>query len=87
MFIVLKSGIDKNAILDAINQYGWENIINKRGTTWRKLPKATQSSVNDSNACDIAEKNPSALKRPLLLHREKYYLGFNEDQYQSIFFN
>lgn len=80
-----KEGIDENAITEAINENGWENVINRRGTTWRKLPDDIKESMNDKNALKIANENPSIVKRPLLAHKKKYHLGFKDELYSQIF--
>ncbi|HAW16937.1 MAG TPA: hypothetical protein DCW89_01470, partial [Oceanospirillaceae bacterium] len=48
------------------HQVGWELLLNKRGTTWRKLSAAQQDAVSESNICELLAQNPSMIKRPLL---------------------
>lgn len=80
-----KLGVDDAVLKDAIAAHGWENVINKRGTTWRKLPEDVQANMDDEQAIAIAEENPSIVKRPLLLKDGQTYLGFKADQYAKIF--
>lgn len=80
-----KEGVDSAALKNAIKEHGWENVINRRGTTWRKLPKDTQDQMNDENAVTIALDNPSIIKRPLLIHKDQSHLGFKEELYSEIF--
>ncbi len=80
-----KSGIDEEVLKQAITQHGWENVINRRGTTWRKLPKETQDSMDDDQAIAIADENHSIIKRPLLKQGDDIFLGFKEDAYEGIF--
>lgn len=79
-----KEGADTTILKKAINEHGWENIINRRGTTWRQLAKDTQDQMNDESAVSIAIENPSIIKRPLLIHNEKTHLGFKEETYSEI---
>ena len=80
-----KQGIDESTILEAIKQCGWENVINRRGTTWRNLPEDIKSTMNDAQALKVAQDNPSIVKRPLLNYEDKIYLGFKDTQYAEIF--
>jgi len=63
----------------------WENLLNRRGTTWRKLPESARNSINKASAISIMLDNPAIIKRPVLAHNNKLYLGFSTDSYQSIF--
>ena len=80
-----KSGIDHSVIKQAISEHGWEAVINKRGTTWRKIPQSIQESMDEKKALDVANENPSIVKRPLLVQNGKTYLGFKAVQYKDIF--
>lgn len=79
-----KQGVDNGILEQAINEHGWEVVINKRGTTWRNLPQTVKDTMNSEKALNIADDNPSVIKRPLLLHEQKTYIGFNEQTYADI---
>jgi Spx/MgsR family transcriptional regulator len=78
-----KLGADNAVLKNAIKEHGWENVINRRGTTWRKLDDATKETMNEGGALIIAIDNPSIIKRPLMVHNKKTHLGFNTDHYQE----
>ena len=80
-----KQGAQKNVIETAIQNLGWETVINRKGTTWRKLPQETQDTMNEEKALNIALENPSIIKRPLLVFKECVYTGFDDEQYKQIF--
>lgn len=80
-----KQGADETVLKTAIAAHGWENVINHRGTTWRKLPEDVKENMNEDSAIKIALENPSIIKRPLLISNDKITLGFNEDEYAQIF--
>lgn len=80
-----KEGIDEEVLKKTIDEFGWENVINRRGTTWRKLPKDVQSTMDEKKAVNIALENPSIIKRPLLIHNEETVLGFNPESYENMF--
>lgn len=80
-----KGGVDDAVLRDAIAKHGWENVINRRGTTWRALPDEFKNSMNTVEAIKIASEKPSIIKRPLLTHAGEIYLGFDADRYSDIF--
>ena len=80
-----KQGIDESVLRDAIAVHGWDNVINRRGTTWRALPEEIKASMDEEGAARIAQDNPSIIKRPLLLHEGEIHLGFKAEEYERIF--
>lgn len=80
-----KDGANKAVLKQALDDHGWETVINRRGTTWRQLPDDLKDAMDAENAITIAMENPSIIKRPLLVHDGKTYLGFKEDDYKEIF--
>jgi len=65
----------------------WQQLINKRSTTYRNLSDEVKSQLltNNELAFKTVLAQPTLLKRPLLLHKNKLYLGFNETIYQELF--
>lgn len=78
-----KNDPDINILKQAIDQYGWEIVINKRGTTWRKLPDDIKTNTNNNNVIDLAIKNPSIIKRPMVAKGDHILLGFDETIYKD----
>jgi Spx/MgsR family transcriptional regulator len=64
-----------------IEELGWENVINKRGTTWRKLDEETKNTMDNETAIQTIINQPSMIKRPLMALNNTVYLGFNADYY------
>lgn len=63
-----------------------EEIINKKGTTWKKLSDEEKNSISDSNkAIDLILKNPSLVKRPLVQMGKKHLIGFTPEQWDIFF--
>ena len=66
-----------------------QELLNKRGTTWRKLPTHAQQSVNEHTVCALLSENPSMIKRPVLVMQDQnniqVWVGFKADQYATIF--
>ena len=77
--------------LDQINRWiksaGWEIVLNRRGTTWRKLDLSIQQSTTCDNVAALLLANPAMIKRPILDHNGIITIGFKSAHYQSIFSN
>lgn len=80
-----KQGIDATTLNNWLSQKPWDEVINKRGTTWRKLSDEDKSDIDSTKAISLMQANPSLIKRPALLVDGNLYLGFDETVYQSIF--
>tara|TARA_B100001057_G_C22432024_1_gene787825 strand:+ start:204 stop:599 length:396 start_codon:yes stop_codon:yes gene_type:complete len=80
-----KHGIDKPMVEQFCHQLGWENVINKRGTTYRQLSQEQKDSLNETSVIQLLVDQPAMIKRPILSHGEQLHVGFKPDTYQSIF--
>ncbi|WP_370301514.1 ArsC family reductase [Alkalimarinus coralli] len=80
-----KDGTNEALFQDWLSSLGWEAVINRRGTTWRKLSEEQKSSMDNSSALAVMMENPSIIKRPLLEHEGKRILGFKAEEYESAF--
>jgi arsenate reductase len=82
---VRTDGIDAATLDGWIDQVGLETILNRRGTTWRKLDSDDQNGVNRSNVTALLLKYPAIIKRPVLDLDGTITVGFKAEQYQTIF--
>jgi len=80
-----KDGISADLIDQFFVQLGWENVLNKRGTTYRALTDEQKSTLNESSAKQYLLDAPAMIKRPIVIHQDSYYLGFKAAQYDEIF--
>ena len=80
-----KAGITENTLRSWISMVGWEVLINRRGTTWRKVPQEIKNKIDENIAIDLMIKNPSLIKRPVLKIDNRIEIGFHSDQYAEIF--
>lgn len=80
-----KLGSDEAVLLDAIETHGWENVLNRKGTTWRKISDDVKNNMDKKRAIALAKENPSVIKRPILKTDTGYYLGFSVEEYAEIF--
>lgn len=79
-----KDGADIEVLKKAIKAHGWETVINRRGTTWRKLPDDIKETMDADKAIEIAHETPSIIKRPILLIGDKLHIGFSEESYEEL---
>ena len=79
-----KQGVPEKELRRWVKQLGWETLLNKRGTTWRKLDEATKASVDETSAIQIMLDNPSIIKRPVLSSDKTLLVGFSEDEYAQL---
>ena len=80
-----KSGADLAILKKAIDQQGWQEVINRKGTTWRALPAEIQNSMDDRLALQTAQKNPATIRRPLIVVDDKIFIGFDESVMKELF--
>ena len=79
-----KAGIDEADLQDFIREFGLEVVINKRGTSWKKLSdKQQQDAQNVSLAIELIKENTSLIKRPIIKKGATYLIGFNEEDYRQ----
>ncbi|QFT29134.1 ArsC family reductase [Roseibium porphyridii] len=73
-----KDGVDADKLAKFVGEFGWDSILNKRGTTWRRLDEATQEGVTDAkSALDVMIEHPSVIKRPIVEGEAKNFVGFD----------
>jgi arsenate reductase len=64
--------------------FGWENVLNRRGTTWRMLETAVQNGIrNEKSAIALMLAKPSIIKRPIVESGKSLLLGFDEKEFAS----
>jgi arsenate reductase len=78
-----KQGISEETLCNWLQQLDWETLVNRRGTTWRKLPDDVKSSMDKESAIREMINNPSLIKRPVLEVDGTIIVGFSEEQYQA----
>lgn len=76
-----KDGLDVGLLSDWEQALGWEALLNRRGTTWRKLPEEVRDTISAQSAHDIMLENPSIIKRPVVERNGTVSVGFNADEW------
>lgn len=79
-----KQGLDEALAAQFLAALPLETVLNKRGTTWRKLPAEVQESLNATNAAGIISAHPSLVRRPLIKNQQGWFAGYDETQLQSL---
>ncbi len=64
---------------------GWEALLNKAGTTFRKLPDADKAGIDEAKAVALMAANPSLIKRPVVTGAGDLLVGFKPDQWEARF--
>lgn len=73
------AGLDR-ALLDAwVRELGWEALLNRAGTTFRKLPDAEKDGLTEQKAVALMLAQPSMVKRPVLDASGRLLVGFSPD--------
>ena len=80
-----KDGLEREQLEAWVDELGWETLLNRRGTTWRKLPEQVRNSIDRDTAIDIMLEHPALIKRPLLDLGTQRHVGFNPDTYTALF--
>ncbi|AOY88220.1 arsenate reductase [Marinobacter salinus] len=82
-----KEGLDDTLLNRWEKAVGWEALINRRGTTWRKLPDEVRDTISAQSAHDIMIENPSIIKRPVVEYKDSVSVGFNAEEWAKQFSN
>ena len=78
-------GLDPLQLEHWLDQLGWEQLVNKRGTTYRALPEADKTALGPDTAAALLLAHPAMIKRPLLELDGQLHLGFNAELYSRLF--
>ena len=77
------SGIDRARLQGWVDALGWEILLNRAGTTFRKLPDADRADLDAAKAIALMEAQPSMIKRPVLDVDGELLVGFKPAAYEQ----
>jgi arsenate reductase (glutaredoxin) len=81
-----KLGISKEKLEEWLTQVSWEKLVNRAGTTYKKLSDEEKSKVIDNaSAIALMLEKTSVIKRPIVESDKILTVGFKEDEYEVIF--
>jgi arsenate reductase (glutaredoxin) len=75
------AGAPKEKLKAWCDELGWETLLNRAGTTFRKLPEADKAGLNERKALALMLEQPSMIKRPVLEAGGKLLVGFKPEIY------
>jgi arsenate reductase len=79
------AGIDRDRLQSWADQVGWELLLNRSGTTFRKLPEADRGDLTEAKAISLMLAQPSMIKRPVLDVDGRLTVGFRPESYAAVF--
>ena len=78
-----KAGADPARLAEWCRMAGWEKVLNRAGTTFRKLPGADKLGLDEARAIVLMAANPSCIKRPGVEHPGGLLVGFKPDDWAA----
>jgi arsenate reductase len=77
-------GIDAAVLARWCGDVGWETLLNRAGTTFRKLPEAQKAGLDERKAIALMLAQPSMIKRPVLELGKRLVVGFKPENYARV---
>ena len=78
-----KAGADRAKLEQWADEHGWETVLNRAGTTFRKLPDADKANLDRDKAVVLMLAQPSMIKRPVLDLGDRQLVGFKPEAYAA----
>lgn len=79
-----KAGVPAARLAAWIDALGWERLLNRQGTTWRRLDEATRAGVTDAaSAAAAMQAHPSLIRRPVIDWGTTLTVGFEPERWPS----
>lgn len=79
-----KEGIDAVTLKRWCKQFGYERVLNQKGTTWRKLDEKVREGITEAKAIKLMQEQPSVIKRPIIDTGTRLLLGFDVKEYAGL---
>lgn len=77
------AGIDRTHLEAWCNEHGWQTVLNRAGTTFRKLDDEHKADLDQAKAIELMLAQPSMIKRPVLDLGDRTLVGFKPDTYAA----
>jgi Spx/MgsR family transcriptional regulator len=78
-------GIDAATVAGWCRMLGWEKVLNRASTTFRALPEAEKADLDEARAIALMVREPTMIKRPMLVVDGRLLNGFKPDAYAAFF--
>lgn len=79
-----KDGLERAQLEDWVQELGMELVLNKRGTTWRKLADEDKDDLSEDQVIDLLMQHPAMIKRPIMDFGALRTIGFAKKDQQQI---
>ncbi|WP_265569992.1 arsenate reductase [Sphingomicrobium nitratireducens] len=79
-----KAGIEKDKLEEWVLEFGWEPILNKRGTTFRGLPDVLKQDIDGDKAIMLMAAHPEMIKRPIVEGGDSPIIGYDSTAYEVL---
>ena len=77
-------GVDRARLTAWAKVVGWATLLNRAGTTFRKLPEASKENIDERKALALMLEQPSMIKRPVLESAGTLLVGFSPEKYSAL---
>ena len=79
------AGLDRLRLAGWVREAGWETLLNRTGTTFRKLPERDREAIDEAKAMALMLAQPAMIRRPVLEVGGRLLIGFDPKQYAGAF--
>jgi Spx/MgsR family transcriptional regulator len=80
-----RAGVPEDRLRVWVAELGWEALLNRRGSTWRRLPESEREGLDAESAIRLMVENPSLIRRPVVEAGPTPHVGFTEASYRELF--
>ena len=80
---VRADGVSEAHLARWAEEAGWETLLNRRGTTWRKLDEAERDGLDEAAAIRLMAAHPTLIKRPVIEHDGPLLVGYDPEAYDD----
>jgi len=78
------AGVNRETLDEWLKAVGWEVLLNRAGTTFRKLPDQAKANLSEAKAVKLMLEQPSMIKRPVLARGKTLLVGFSPEKYAAL---
>ena len=78
-----ENGMDSVPLEQWLAEFGWEQVLNRRSTSWRALDDTQKDALDNTSAKVLATETPTLIKRPVITKGNQTLFGFKADSYAS----
>lgn len=79
-----EDGMSRVPLREWIEEFGWQEVLNRRSTSWRALSDAQKNGMDNQSALSLAGETPALIKRPVTVAGNETRFGFKEATYKEL---